>query len=931
MKNINKWLVAACGALVLTSCADVLDTNNYVVTRPGNAEQYEYLREYQPLKEYLDRSAHPNFKVSAALTASEFNKKDMFYALAVGNFDEIVAGNAMKMASVVSDKGDMDFGTVNEFVTTAEEAGLTIYGHTLAWHAQQPVKWLNSLIADKPKPVDPNEKTEKEVVDYTLNFGDVTNLSWNGCPEGEVVIEYGKDDCLVLSNAALIDPWYAFQYWVVNGINLVEGQEYTIKLNCRYEGAENAAINVKIGDWGGGLEKSNLEIAANGDFKDYKITGAATMASNGIFIQHANGFLGTLYLNSITISHMEVSGPSNVEYKEVWTNQLVNSDMEAGQSMDCFVVRDATSSEDHPGVAVAGGPDGKNCVVLKGKTETTNQWDTQFFIYSPNKVWSAGEKYRLHMWYKASEAIGTDSQCHGAPGAYMHWQMLNPNPSFTTEWVEKTWEGTIPGEGAGMQSIAFNLNKNHTADTDTPQTVGAVDYYFAGITWESCELVEVPKTEEQYIKKRCIIVETDDMQEHEWDSQFWIQTNEPFHAGDKYEFSAEVRADYDAAPGTQIHQGSAGGYIHWSAIGNTTFTTEWSTISATGSIPAEGDGGDFIAWNLNDFNPGNKYYFGNISFKINGVEQLKNGDLSGDDISSFWKKEKRGATINAPIVDGYTIVTEVKSTIPLTEEEKRDTLTYAMKLWMDGMMEATEGKVKAWDLVNEAISGGGNVEGYYDLQHATEDNTTDFFWQDYLGNVGYVVTAEKLAREAYAKVEGTNPADLKLFINDYNLESTWDNNKKLESLIYWIGKWEEAGAKIDGIGTQMHISYILDPEQQKAQEDHIVNMLKLMAGTGKLVRISELDMGVCEKQFGTALTTEQITFEIEQKMAAYYQWIIEKYFEIVPANQQYGICQWCLTDAPANSGWRKGEPVGLWTLDYQRKPAYAGWAEGLKK
>ena len=50
---------------------------------------------------------------------------------------------------------------------------------------------------------------------------------------------------------------------------------------------------------------------------------------------------------------------------------------------------------------------------------------------------------------------------------------------------------------------------------------------------------------------------------------------------------------------------------------------------------------------------------------------------------------------------------------------------------------------------------------------------------------------------------------------------------------------------------------------------------------------------------------------------------------IVPANQQYGICQWCLTDAPADSGWRKGQPVGLWDLNYQRKPAYGGFADGL--
>ena len=62
--------------------------------------------------------------------------------------------------------------------------------------------------------------------------------------------------------------------------------------------------------------------------------------------------------------------------------------------------------------------------------------------------------------------------------------------------------------------------------------------------------------------------------------------------------------------------------------------------------------------------------------------------------------------------------------------------------------------------------------------------------------------------------------------------------------------------------------------------------------------------------------------------------IIQKYFEIVPAAQQYGICQWCLTDAPGNlgdqGGWRPGQPVGIWTQGFkQRKEAFKGFAEAL--
>jgi GH35 family endo-1,4-beta-xylanase len=245
-----------------------------------------------------------------------------------------------------------------------------------------------------------------------------------------------------------------------------------------------------------------------------------------------------------------------------------------------------------------------------------------------------------------------------------------------------------------------------------------------------------------------------------------------------------------------------------------------------------------------------------------------------------------------------------------------------MGRWIEGMMTACEGKVKAWDVVNEPISGtDADGDGYYDLQHESS-NTGDFFWQNYLGDLDYVRTAVRLARQY-------GPQDVKLFINDYNLESDWDDNAKLKSLIAWIGRWEADGAtKIDGIGTQMHISYFLDPQTQQNKQRALENAFRLMAATGKLIRISELDMGLVGTD-GKDINTSDVTEEQHKAMAAYYTWIIKKYFEIIPAAQQWGICQWCVTDSPADSGWRPNQPVGLWDLDYYRKHTYAGFADGL--
>ena len=273
-------------------------------------------------------------------------------------------------------------------------------------------------------------------------------------------------------------------------------------------------------------------------------------------------------------------------------------------------------------------------------------------------------------------------------------------------------------------------------------------------------------------------------------------------------------------------------------------------------------------------------------------------------------------------------------TVPQTMQERHDTLVYAMDKWIKGMMEACDGKVKAWDLVNEAISGGGNDgQGNYLLQHSEGYNpngTWDvggdaFYWQDHMGDLEYVRQACRLARKY-------GPEDIKLFINDYNLESDWDDNKKVKSLVGWIKKWEADGVtKIDGIGTQMHISCFENANIQKGIKEHITKMFEIMAASGKLCRVSELDMGYVRgsNRWGSSIKTNQLTEAEHKKMADFYEWIFKEYFRIIPPEQQWGICQWCTTDAPSNSGWRGGEPVGIWDQNYYRKHVYAGFVRGL--
>ena len=598
----KQYIIVALGAILMASCAEEFD-RNFEVERPDKTEKYAYLTDYKALKDYV---SDPNFHLGVGTDATDYANQGVAYVVTNANFNETVAGNAMKMGSCVGDDGSMDFSTVEAYVKAATDAGINVYGHTLAWHAQQPTAWLKTLIADKEATVD----------------------------------------------------------------------------------------------------------------------------------------------------------PENMEYEEIIEEQLSNPDCE-GTDATNFVCRDGDGGGDVTRIEDGVGVDGSRGVRVHSIDNPTNDWDSQFFITTPNHVWKAGDKYEFKMMAKADKNATVDIQSHTTPGNYIHWSMLKGSYDITTEWQEFTFEGTISGDQAGsdgMSTIAFNLNKLKEAN----------NYYFDNMSWKSY---------------------------------------------------------------TQVAKG----------------------------------GGE--------------------------------------------------AT-------------------PQTPEELLDTLTYAMDLWIGGMMEAckneegTEVLVKAWDVVNEAISGEDkDGDGIYDLQHGTVKikdlkKNSDFFWQDYMGDLEYVRTAVKKARQY-----GGN--DLKLFVNDYNLESDWDQNKKLKSLIEWIKKWEADGVtKIDGIGSQMHISYYMNPQTQESKKKAIEESFKLLAASGKIVRISELDMGIVDAD-GNDIKTADVTEEQHHAMAEFYTWIIKKYKEIIPAAQQWGICQWCATDSPAGSGWRANQPVGLWDQNYYRKHTYAGFADGL--
>ena len=296
LKNINLGL-GLMALLALSSCADD-KFSEYRTDMTKNLKEYQYLNNYEPLKKYVEDmkaagKCNPNFKLGIALEAAEFNKQGLVYCLAGSNFNETVAGNAMKMASCVADDGRMNFDNVSEYVKNATDAGLSVYGHTLAWHEQQPNKYLNGLIADK---VNPGAEVEK--TDYELDCSTLSSYDWHEFPSSSITTEWNKDGAVVITNKKAIEN-YKLQYWLVNGIQLKTGTKYKITFLCKAEGESPAKIHFKLGNWGGGDVK-DFTIPVGGDYKEVPFEVTPTMDSNGLFFQHGQFVLSLIHISEPT-------------------------------------------------------------------------------------------------------------------------------------------------------------------------------------------------------------------------------------------------------------------------------------------------------------------------------------------------------------------------------------------------------------------------------------------------------------------------------------------------------------------------------------------------------------------------------------------------------------------------------------------------------
>lgn len=318
-------------------------------------------------------------------------------------------------------------------------------------------------------------------------------------------------------------------------------------------------------------------------------------------------------------------------------------------------------------------------------------YDSQLFItFGEDQALEPQDQIRLIMKVKADEEATVGTQSHTNPGGYIHWYAVG-DVKFTQEWTDfdSGWV-TVGNAGAwgqaqaGMYTIAFNLAKgihNRYFFDDIRVEVKRHDKWaddniltngrlndedmkcFSVAEWLDGQKIAADPSNPGNARRVVDLTDPDNMcievisrneaDEPEgkaidaWDTQFFITLPEALKAGDKYQLEMRVRADKAARASTQSHDGPSQ-YLHYIAVGDVNFTTEWATFkSQVVTVSGAMVGMRSIAFNLAELKEANKYYFDDIKITLEKAPVVTtwknimvNGNLEGDDYSGIVCREK---------------------------------------------------------------------------------------------------------------------------------------------------------------------------------------------------------------------------------------------------------------------------------------------------
>jgi len=277
--------------------------------------------------------------------------------------------------------------------------------------------------------------------------------------------------------------------------NLIVSQEYPMAIS-------HTAWARKVdgtGDWGWTSTSTSGESNASAAFATQRLDAPVVDTDSKLFT-------GTLQVNveipsgarlmyTTDGSLPQAPKPDTGEEVSPWTQYVKNGNCE-GSDASCFVCRE-NGKQDENRITNGVGVNGSRGVTVHSVANASNDWTTQFFVYTPDHIWKTNEYYRFKMKVRADKATKMTVQAHKTPGNHIANDMLDGSYDVTTEWKEISYEGKVTqsqaGESGGgwgwgwgggntevtysLQTIAFNLNVDKKDN----------NFYFDEISWESLD------------------------------------------------------------------------------------------------------------------------------------------------------------------------------------------------------------------------------------------------------------------------------------------------------------------------------------------------------------------------------------------------------------------------------------------------------------
>lgn len=278
-----------------------------------------------------------------------------------------------------------------------------------------------------------------------------------------------------------------------------------------------------------------------------------------------------------------------------------------------------------------------------------------------------------------------------------------------------------------------------------------------------------------------------------------------------------------------------------------------------------------------------------------------------------WKFERADALVkwcedNGLPVHGHTLVWHAQTNNWFFRDGDKAMVTRRMLEHISTLVGRYKGKIRSWDVVNEAIADGGNAET------AQTENLRNSPWLQALGPE-FLTLAFQCARDA-------DPGAI-LYYNDYGIEA----GPKHASSVVLLKRLLHDRVPVHGVGIQGHWSTSDIPfaELDKAISDY--------AALGLKVSITELDVtirGASGGQFGPGFGGRRFgggqpakPEDLKAQADAY-----AKLFSILIKHKESieRVTFWGLSDRRT---WRFGQHPLIFDSNNQRKPAYAAIVDAL--